>query len=136
MNKNNQAAQERADFSQRLQQALNQNGYPPDSPTALAREFNLRFSGGPVTVHAARKWLVGESVPTQEKVRTLASWLDVPIEWLRFGSAAGKPEMPSSSNANFKLRPKHMPIMQSLHNLTDDQCELVHKVILNMVKAR
>jgi hypothetical protein len=136
MNKNNHAAQERADFSRRLQQALNKGGYAPDSPTALAREFNLRFSGDPVTVHAARKWLVGEAVPTQEKLRVLAAWLQVPMEWLRFGSEAGKPATQRPNKTNHKLRPAHMPIMHSLHRLTDDQCELVHKVILHMAKAQ
>lgn len=81
------STQERLEFSERLQQALRNAEYPPNSPTQLAREFNLRFSGHPVTVHAARKWLQGESIPTQEKLRALASWLDVPAEWLRFGNA-------------------------------------------------
>ena len=36
--------------------------------------------------HAARKWLQGESIPTQEKLRALAGWLDVPADWLRFGN--------------------------------------------------
>jgi hypothetical protein len=40
----------------------------------------------PVTVHAARKWLVGEAIPTQDKLRALAQWLGVTAEWLRFGS--------------------------------------------------
>jgi hypothetical protein len=79
------AAFERKDFSDRLRQALRNADYSPDSPTQLAREFNVRFSGNPVTVHAARKWLVGEAIPTQEKLRALASWLGVPAEWLRFG---------------------------------------------------
>ena len=76
---------EREDFSARLQVALRNASYPPDSPTQLSREFNVRFSGRPITVHAARKWLVGEAIPTQEKLRTLAQWLGVPAEWLRFG---------------------------------------------------
>jgi hypothetical protein len=76
---------ERENFSARLQQALKNADYSPDSPTQLAREFNVRFSGHPITVHAARKWLVGEAIPTQEKLRTLALWLAVPAEWLRFG---------------------------------------------------
>jgi hypothetical protein len=76
---------EREDFSVRLQQALRKGSYSPDSPTQLAREFNVRFSGHPITVHAARKWLVGEAIPTQEKLRTLATWLGVATEWLRFG---------------------------------------------------
>ncbi|GAB3545124.1 hypothetical protein GCM10027343_21100 [Noviherbaspirillum agri] len=76
---------EREGFSERLQQALRNADYSPDSPTQLAREFNIRFEGRPITVHAARKWLVGEAIPTQEKLRTLAQWLCVPAEWLRFG---------------------------------------------------
>lgn len=76
---------EREGFSERLQQALRTAEYSPDSPTQLAREFNIRFEGRPITVHAARKWLVGEAIPTQEKLRTLAQWLGVPAEWLRFG---------------------------------------------------
>lgn len=79
------ASIEREDFSERLQNALRNADYSPDSPTQLAREFNIRFSGRPITVHAARKWLVGEAIPTQEKLRTLAQWLGVPAEWLRFG---------------------------------------------------
>jgi transcriptional regulator with XRE-family HTH domain len=81
------SATERDSFSERLQQALKNAHYSPDSPTKLAREFNVRFDGRPITVHAARKWLVGEAIPTQEKLRTLAMWLGVPAEWLRFGGA-------------------------------------------------
>jgi transcriptional regulator with XRE-family HTH domain len=76
---------EREGFSERLQQALRNADYSSDSPTQLAREFNVRFEGRPITVHAARKWLVGEAIPTQEKLRALAQWLGVPAEWLRFG---------------------------------------------------
>src|SRR5690606_21037889 len=32
------------------------------------------------------KWLVGEAIPTQEKIRALATWLGVSAEWLRFGT--------------------------------------------------
>lgn len=78
---------ERTAFSTRLQSALRNANQAPKHPTYLAREFNFRFSGRPVTVHAARKWLVGESIPTQDKLRTLADWLGVTAEWLRFGAA-------------------------------------------------
>lgn len=79
---------ERARFQARLARTLQNCGYAHDSPTVLAREFNFRFSGRPVTIHAARKWLVGESIPTQDKLRILAQWLGVTAEWLRFGDAA------------------------------------------------
>ena len=83
------SANERESFGERLQQALKNAHYSPDSPTRLAREFNIRFDGRPITVHAARKWLVGEAIPTQEKLRMIAHWLGVPAEWLRFGGADG-----------------------------------------------
>ena len=76
---------ERNAFSSRLQLALRNANHPSSHPTHLAREFNFRFSGSPITVHAARKWLVGESIPTQDKLRALSTWLGVTAEWLRFG---------------------------------------------------
>lgn len=76
---------ERKEFSARLRLALTNAKYPLDSPTQLVREFNVRFSGNPITVHAAHKWLAGESIPTQEKLTVLAQWLGVTAEWLRFG---------------------------------------------------
>ena len=48
------ASIEREDFSERLQQALRNADYSPDSPTQLAREFNIRFTGRPITVHAGK----------------------------------------------------------------------------------
>lgn len=94
---------ERTAFSARLQEALKNADYPADSPTQLAREFNIRFGGRPITVHAARKWLVGEAIPTQEKLRALAEWLGVPADWLRFGGnlAAGTGE-PAPESARFE----------------------------------
>lgn len=68
-----------------MQQALRNAEYSAESPTELAREFNARFDGTSITVHAARKWLVAEAIPTQDKMRVLASWLGVAAEWLRFG---------------------------------------------------
>jgi hypothetical protein len=102
------ASIEREDFSGRLQMALRNADYSPDSPTQLAREYNIRFTGRPITVHAARKWLVGEAIPTQEKLRTLAQWLGVPAEWLRFGgddaqTAAGSDPASRFDSADVKL---------------------------------
>ncbi len=103
------ASIEREDFSERLQQALRNAAYSPESPTQLAREFNVRFSGRPITVHAARKWLVGEAIPTQEKLRTLAQWLGVPAEWLRYGGSqqtqgdGAAADLPRFDSADVKL---------------------------------
>lgn len=116
---------ERTAFCNRLQQALRNANHPSNHPTYLSREFNVRFTGNPVTVHAARKWLVGESIPTQDKLRALAGWLEVPAEWLRFGGADDVPgaaalhaEVPVGSAqarmlAEFMtLAPNHRQIVQ------------------------
>ena len=71
-------------FSTRRHLALQRKGKRP-SPTALEREFNLRWRGVPITVTATRKWLLGLAVPTLDKLRVLALWLDVSEEWLRWG---------------------------------------------------
>lgn len=47
------------------------------SPTALARDFNLRWRGMPVTVNATRKWLMGDAIPTMDKIETLSSMLNM-----------------------------------------------------------
>jgi transcriptional regulator with XRE-family HTH domain len=79
---------ERLNFSARLTESLLLTHGLPPSPTIVAREFNFRFVGKPITVHAARKWLLGEAIPTQDKLRALATWLDVSVDWLRFGGVA------------------------------------------------
>jgi transcriptional regulator with XRE-family HTH domain len=81
-------AREREDFSKRLAEALKKHGLP-GSPTELARRFNTRFPGSKVTPQAARKWLAGESIPSQDRIQALASWLGVGAAWLRFGEEAG-----------------------------------------------
>jgi hypothetical protein len=88
------SAIEREEFSQRLKQALRNAEFDEDSPTQLQRQFNAQWNGDRITVHAVRKWLVGEAIPTQEKLRALAKMLGVSAEWLRFGDtemAATKP---------------------------------------------
>ena len=75
---------ERFKFSERLKRAL-QKQRKAVRPSNFAREFNLHAVGATVTAHAARKWLVGESIPTQERIIVLAKWLNVNAAWLRFG---------------------------------------------------
>src|SRR6476661_893077 len=97
------SSNERESFSERLQQALKNAHYSPDSPTRLAREFNIRFDGRPITVHAARKWLVGEAIPTQEKLRMIAQWLGVPADWLRFGGGDDTPAGGENADASARF---------------------------------
>lgn len=74
-------------FALRLRQALESCGVRL-SPTVVANEFNLRYWGRSITPHTARNWLLGKAIPTQDKLRVLAEWLQVGPDELRFGQAA------------------------------------------------
>lgn len=80
--------QERAAFSKRLVQELKRMGQPTGSPTQIARVFNQKFYGRPVSAQTVRKWLLADAIPTQPKLLALASWLGVSAQWLRYGSGA------------------------------------------------
>jgi len=82
---------EKQAFSKRLREALKRAEPAAEGPAALAREFNLRYEGTPVTVQAVRKWVIGRALPSQDKIRALALWLDVSPQWLRYGDAETAP---------------------------------------------
>lgn len=84
-------ADEKQGFSKRLCDSLRRAGLQDHGAAGIAREFNLRYQGTPVTPQAVRKWLEGRSLPSQDKVRALALWLDVLPQWLRFGEPEGRP---------------------------------------------
>jgi transcriptional regulator with XRE-family HTH domain len=129
------STKERLEFSQRLQQVLQNADYAPDSPTQLAREFNIRFNGAPITVHAARKWLLGEAIPTQEKLRALAQWLAVSAEWLRFGGESVAQKGTNSNKSEQRLDPRDLAIIENLHRLDDKHRQIVHTLIRQLVHA-
>ena len=80
-------ADERQAFSKRLKEAMRKARVDIGKPTLIAREFNLRYQGDPVSTQAVRKWLSGKALPAQDKVRALGLWLEVSTPWLRFGEA-------------------------------------------------
>ncbi len=85
-------ADEKQGFSKRLREAIRKARVDMRSPTFVAREFNLRYHGDPVSTQTVRKWLSGKALPSQDKVRALGLWLDVPVQWLRFGEIDKKEE--------------------------------------------
>ncbi len=109
---------ERAQFSKRVQAALVARGMPA-SATELQRAFNAQNPKLAVSVHAARKWLMGEAIPTQARLRELAAVLAVPPTWLRFGEAVvvkgGKPLSPQEHMLIQHFR--SLPAAQQTHLL-------------------
>src|SRR6476469_2218374 len=123
------SSNERESFSVRLQQALKNAHYSPDSPTRLAREFNIRFDGRPITVHAARKWLVGEAIPTQEKLRILAQWLGVSAEWLRFGGGDPSSTDGTAEHAPSRLNSIEVKLIADLQKLDEKHRTIAREII-------
>lgn len=74
----------KAEFAQRLHAALERAGVPP-KPALIEREFNQRYWGKPITLHAARLWLRGETIPSHDRLLCLAEWLGVEPQTLRYG---------------------------------------------------
>jgi transcriptional regulator with XRE-family HTH domain len=128
------ASIEREDFSERLQLALRNADYSPDSPTQLAREFNIRFPGRPITVHAARKWLVGEAIPTQEKLRTLAQWLGVPAEWLRFGGSSEGDAAANGADLTSRFESADLKLIADLQRLDEHYQTIAREIIRMLVR--
>jgi hypothetical protein len=134
--------EEREEFSGRLKSALRRARYAPDSPTVLARHFNEIYPGRPITVHAARKWLVAQAIPTQDKLRVLASWLDVPADWLRFGTVAEASQVsPSDQNTEVtallaRMTRDEVSLVEDLHVLEHDERHIVREMILLLLKKQ
>lgn len=119
---------EKKAFGSRLKQQLHLRNLP-DSPTWLAKEFNQRYSGNPISVQAANNWLTGVAIPTQDKLQILAAWLNLSISWLRFGEHTNELEQEQylsfSSQALSDKFEKLPPKQQQLIN------ELIDALLIN-----
>ena len=113
-----QADLERAHFAMRVQSVLVARGMPA-SPTELQRAFNARNPKLAVSVHAARKWLMGEAIPTQARLRELAAVLAVSPTWLRFGEeVVVKGSKPLSPQEHMLIQHfRSLPAVQQTHFL-------------------
>lgn len=109
--------EEKQAFASRLKQALTRSSTRIESPSELALQFNLRHPGEPITPQAAHKWLTGLAMPTADKMETLADWLGVPLQWLRYGI----PETTAKSRSK--------PTKKSdLGTLSADETELIARL--------
>jgi hypothetical protein len=71
-------------FAARLRHAMKEAGLKA-SATQLADAFNMRYWGEGITSHAARNWMIGVSIPKQDKLKTLGDVLQISPQDLLFG---------------------------------------------------
>lgn len=125
---------EKAEFSQRLRQAMERNGYPV-RPIILEREFNTRYWGRPVTVQAVRRWLRGEAIPSQEKLQVIADWLKVEPHVLRFGEGTLKSVREKRKRWDEGIGYQEREVFEAFLSLSASQRKAVREIILGLVQA-
>jgi hypothetical protein len=85
----------REEFRIRLVRSLEKAGFNPRKAGELCTVFNQRYSSGQVTSISVYKWLMGESMPTEDKLHVLAAMCDVCPYWLRHGEHRQPIEVPN-----------------------------------------
>lgn len=117
-------------FSDRLRRALKDAGVNAASPSRLALEFGLRHRGRPVSVQAVRKWLGGQSIPAQDKLLTLADWLGVSSEWLRYGDDRGQ----SAREAGAAYQVFDLSLCGDIQRLNEDHRRIVRELVTALLR--
>lgn len=128
---------EKKAFSRRLAEAMKKAGVDSTSPTWIAREFNLRYSGDPVSSQAVRKWLAGIAIPSQEKIRVLAAWLGVSAQWLRFGepesSEPGPAPVLNQEVPNYQAEAQ--TLARNFRRLNEHHRKIVLEIVYAFIKS-
>lgn len=125
---------EKTEFSQRLRQAMESNGYPI-RPIILEREFNTRYWGRPITVQAVRRWLRGEAIPSQEKLQVLADWLKVEPHVLRFGEGTTESVLQKRKRWDEGVGYQEREVFEAFLSLSAVQRKAVREIILGLARA-
>ncbi len=119
--------QEKIAFAQRLNEALSKAQHPI-SPTYLANAFNHRYMGQAISVQSANNWLLGKSIPNQDKLAILAIWLNVSNQWLRFG------DVDSSTVLTIDNDSKDMDFFLKYRRLNITQKKLINAIINEFIQ--
>ncbi len=115
-------------FADRLRKALEAAGVRL-SATRVAEEFNARYWGKSVTPHTARNWLIGKSLPTQDKLRVLADWLQVSPDELRFGGSGIKHRVAELDEGRSTLEMPDREMLRRFLQLQPEQRKLVREIV-------
>ena len=121
-------------FAQRLMTAMQAQGYQP-KPAILEREFNLRHFGEPVTLQGVRKWLIGESIPSADKLLTLAKWLNISPEELAFNRNMKKAIEQREARWQEEIGYQDKEIFDAFIKLPAPQKKVIREVIVAFAKA-
>ncbi|WP_295036305.1 transcriptional regulator [Salinicola sp.] len=121
-------------FALRLKAALTAAGYEP-RPSVLEREFNLRYWGAPVTFQGVRRWLRGDSIPSQDKLQVLAGWLGIEPQVLRYGERSLHVRGMMQATWVIPVGGEEDEILRIYRGLDDAQRKILRQVVLTFARA-
>lgn len=125
---------EKLDFSHRLRAALLAAGYEA-RPSVVEHEFNLRWWGKSISMQTAWSWLNAKSIPAQDKLQTLAEWLKVEPQILRFGEGVAKSVREYRQRWDEKLTYLERETVDAYLQLPAPQRKVVREVILTFARV-
>ena len=120
-------------FADRLRRAMADAGYQP-RPAVLEREFNQRYKGKTMTLHGVRRWLKAEAIPPHDKVVTLSTWLNVPIEQFYENGAKFSVQEPRTRWGH-EIGHRERDVFEAFLKLPAAQQRVIRETILVFLKA-
>jgi transcriptional regulator with XRE-family HTH domain len=126
---------EKAAFTKRLEFALRRSPESVQGATELALRFNLRHEGNAISPQTAHKWLTGRAIPTNDKLATIAKWLNVEQHWLHYGPAPAKPSSAAKEEivkAAKKLSPELINLAAKIQELPPHRRYLIEELIAQL----
>ncbi len=105
--------------------------------TDLARLFNLQHHTGSdtgvgISVQSTYKWLTGQSIPTSDKIKTLANWLGVSAHWLHYGSPPEPPlktQGTKNKTRKYSASPEALVLAKKIEALPEHQKYLLAELV-------
>ena len=115
-------------FAERLTIAIDSKGLKR-CPPVICRLFNSKYEGRPISSYTARNWLLGKSLPTQEKLVLLAELLDTSPEQLRFGRSSEKTLISDFDGAEIEVANVDQQLFKRYLALTAMQRRIVRDIV-------
>jgi hypothetical protein len=122
-------------FAERLRAAMEAAGYEP-KPAVLERGFNLHYLGKPMTLHGVRRWLLGESLPRQDKLEALALWLGVEPQAVRYGGEIASKVRARQQRWDEGVGHQEREVFEAFLALPVEHRKIVREVILAFVRGQ
>jgi hypothetical protein len=87
----------------------------------------------PVTANATRKWLMGQSVPTLDKLSVVAQMLNTNEDWLRWGES---PVTERNNELSNRSQNDELGFAQDFKMLSESNKKVVNAVVEVLLKEQ